>query len=77
MAPVHLQHSDTLQTSGRQTLRHQGPQTPELVLKVMTANYMLALSFQIMFLLMATKRCRSHPTSAESLVKGTISQLGR
>lgn len=77
VTPVHLQHSDTLQTSGRQTLRHRGPRTPELVLAVMTANYTLALSFQIVFLLMATKRRRSHPTSAKSLVKDTVSHPGR
>lgn len=52
-------------------------QTPELVLAVMTANYTLALSFQIVFLLMATKRRRSHPTSAKSLVKDTVSHPGR
>lgn len=33
----------------------------ELELEVMTANYMLALSFQIVFLLMALKHYSSHP----------------
>ena len=48
----------------------------ELELKVMTANYMLALYFQIAFL-MAVTHYSSYPALPKSLAKGTISQHGR
>lgn len=48
----------------------------ELELEVMTANYMLALYFQIAFLTAVT-HYSSYPTWPKNLAKGTISQHGR
>lgn len=82
MGPMHLlwlQHSNTIQRASKQRPHMPGTTETffELELEVMTANYMLALSFQIVFLLMALKHYSSHPAQPKSLTKGTISQHGR
>ena len=67
-------------TPSREPAETHIPRTAEIVfeleLKVMTANYMLALYFQIAFSTAVT-HYSSYPALPKSLVKGTISQHGR